>query len=807
VYVQSGTPAISDNTITTSYAGIFHADGGGTASGNTIGFSGGGPGRYGISAGGTATPILDGNTILDDEAVSDIAISTLGTAAGVQIINNTIHVSGGDRALQISPALFQGGSQVSGNDFPAGLATGIEIGGQVQGTAAVGALMPAAGTTVSTYVVSSLNVPADTTLALAAGVTLTGGGSPGTLSVSGTLTAVGAGTGNRNVVFNDVLVTFQPGSMGTMQFCTVQSTLLSYAMVLQGTQTLDSCTVTVGGGGTYGIYVGGGSPAISSNTITAPYGVYVQSGTPAISDNTITTSYAGIFYADGGGTASGNTIGFGGGGPGRYGVYVAGAAAPIVKGNTIYDDPLASDSGIEVAMGAGNAMTQIVNNMICTSGGETFIALPGGFAGTVSGNLNQCGAPTSTPTDTTPPTSTRTPTIALTPTQTSAAIATLTATGAPSATAANTATASATAAATETPSATPAATATASPTSSPEPSPAATPSESATTTVTLTPTETATATPPATATSPPTLTATASPAPSATATPTGSATPSPSPPPTATSTPSPSAPVPSSTATPTATKSDTFVITGVLLGPGSLGMTDNLGRSRLVDERVDLLDCSAAGFCLNYAMTPLLTVFTDDTGRYTFQVPLDLVRRRRYILIRAVFGPVLCRRLLTPTDLRVLSGEFGDGGGAQQVDLILDPIAEAASRLLVAAGADSYSDESIEALRQSVETANATANFAGLTVAAANDQAETTAAADTAVRMILDEARRTPTPIHCVGDCGMNGVVTVEEVVRGVAIVLGSVSFDLCPEFDADAMSGLTQSELRDAVSRALEGC
>ena len=65
--------------------------------------------------------------------MSDIAISAEGTAAGVQIVNNTVNVSGGDYALQLAPALFQAGSQVSGNSFPTGLAAGVALTGQVDG--------------------------------------------------------------------------------------------------------------------------------------------------------------------------------------------------------------------------------------------------------------------------------------------------------------------------------------------------------------------------------------------------------------------------------------------------------------------------------------------------------------------------------------------------------------------------------------------------------------------------------------------------------------------------------------------------
>src|SRR5262249_25258870 len=189
----------------------------GTASGNTIGFSGGGSGRTGINVGASATPTLSGNTILDDTNATDTAISVEATVPGVQILNNAVLVSGADVPLQISPALFQAGSQVSGNNFPGGLAAGVVLTGSMTGMATVGTLMPGSATVVSTYVVQDLSVPMGATLTIAPGITLTGG----TVSVDGTLNAVGASDANRNVVFNDVLVSFTSTATGTLQFCTV----------------------------------------------------------------------------------------------------------------------------------------------------------------------------------------------------------------------------------------------------------------------------------------------------------------------------------------------------------------------------------------------------------------------------------------------------------------------------------------------------------------------------------------------------------------------------------------------------------
>lgn len=831
VYVQNGSPSISNNSLTTSYIAVYFTNGGGSASGNTVAFSASSPPRYAFYTSGAAVPSFSGNNILDDTGAADIAFAIHGSNAGVEIVNNTIGTSGNDIPLQLSPAIFQAPSQLSGNTFPTGLAAGIELVGTAQGMVIIGPLTPAPATTVTSYVLHNLTVPASATLQIAAGITLSGGNSSGSISVSGAIQAIGAGNANRNITFDDITISFQPNGTGTIQFCTFLSAAVSYPLLLQGpSQTVDRCTITLAGG-SYGVYVAGSTPTISNNAITATYGVYVQGGNPSISGNAFSISYIGLYFSGGSGTASGNTIGFSGGSPGRYGVYVA-ASSPIVDGNTIYDDAARTDTGIHVQAGPGNPATQIVNNMICTSGADTFISVPGGFTGTVSGNLNQCGAPTSTPTVTTVPTNTITPTTTRTRTATTGLTATTTRT--PTLTSPPTASGTATRTATISP--TVPATNSATPTSTSTRTPAASPSGTSTRTATstATSTNTSTRTPGATetgtlpATRTPTASSTAAIATStATSAPTGTATAAATgtaPPPTRTSTPismppsvTATVPAPTSTATavatatpsPTATSTagDSFPFSSEVLGPAPAGSTGNRGRYGIPNLRVDLFDCASAGYCLYHALTPRLTTFTDENGEFTFDIPFDVVPRKRYVQIRAVLGPVDCRLLLTPSDLRLLSQRGSGGSAAQATELIVDPIAEALSRLLLDAGADSFSDESIASLRSAVDAANADSNFAGLTVGGANDLAEVTAANDEGVQAIVEDDLRTPTPIPCVGDCDTDERVTVEEIVRGVAIRGASVAFEQCPRFDADASLALTESEVKDAVRRALGGC
>lgn len=59
----------------------------------------------------------------------------------------------------------------------------------------------------------------------------------------------------------------------------------------------------------------------------------------------------------------------------------------------------------------------------------------------------------------------------------------------------------------------------------------------------------------------------------------------------------------------------------------------------------------------------------------------------------------------------------------------------------------------------------------------------------------------------CTGDCNENGVVTVDELVRGVNIALGNAPVDGCLPFDPDGSGTVTISELIGAVNATLGGC
>ncbi len=59
----------------------------------------------------------------------------------------------------------------------------------------------------------------------------------------------------------------------------------------------------------------------------------------------------------------------------------------------------------------------------------------------------------------------------------------------------------------------------------------------------------------------------------------------------------------------------------------------------------------------------------------------------------------------------------------------------------------------------------------------------------------------------CLGDCDGNGVVAVNELIRGVGLALDQSPLHLCAVFDSDFDGTITVSELVEGVGNALNGC
>ena len=59
----------------------------------------------------------------------------------------------------------------------------------------------------------------------------------------------------------------------------------------------------------------------------------------------------------------------------------------------------------------------------------------------------------------------------------------------------------------------------------------------------------------------------------------------------------------------------------------------------------------------------------------------------------------------------------------------------------------------------------------------------------------------------CVGDCSGDGIVKVDELIKGVNIALGSLDLTECPAFDRNKDLVVKVDELIAGVNNALTGC
>jgi hypothetical protein len=71
----------------------------------------------------------------------------------------------------------------------------------------------------------------------------------------------------------------------------------------------------------------------------------------------------------------------------------------------------------------------------------------------------------------------------------------------------------------------------------------------------------------------------------------------------------------------------------------------------------------------------------------------------------------------------------------------------------------------------------------------------------------LNTPRLPASRVACAGDCDGDGAVTIDEIVLGVAMVLGTQPMDACPPFDANGDGTVSIDDLLQAVAATLIGC
>jgi hypothetical protein len=65
----------------------------------------------------------------------------------------------------------------------------------------------------------------------------------------------------------------------------------------------------------------------------------------------------------------------------------------------------------------------------------------------------------------------------------------------------------------------------------------------------------------------------------------------------------------------------------------------------------------------------------------------------------------------------------------------------------------------------------------------------------------------TPSVSGCIGDCNNDSVITIDEILTGIDIVLGNADLSSCENFDGNGDGLVTVDEILTAVNNALNGC
>jgi hypothetical protein len=76
-----------------------------------------------------------------------------------------------------------------------------------------------------------------------------------------------------------------------------------------------------------------------------------------------------------------------------------------------------------------------------------------------------------------------------------------------------------------------------------------------------------------------------------------------------------------------------------------------------------------------------------------------------------------------------------------------------------------------------------------------------------AVLLVLQRSPASAQPTGCTGDCDGSGVVTVDDLLKGVNIALGTLPLSQCSAFDLNGDGAVTVDEILIAVNNALNGC
>ena len=312
-------------------------------------------------------------------------------------------------------------------------------------------------------------------------------------------------------------------------------------------------------------------------------------------------------------------------------------------------------------------------------------------------------------------------------------------------------------------------------------------------------------TPSPTPTPVPTNTATLTPMPSNTPTPTLTNTPTATPTQTATPTPTLTSTLTPTQITPTATPQVTptatpipLVVSGTCMEPGPQGLVPCTSGTM-----VTAFLCTGSS-CAPDTLVELGTTQVGANGQFTFVLDGRQVAGQALVfdatIVPAAGAPTTKRRAANDTAVHYRIIDFGPVGAVTTLDVMIDPISEAAVRLLEENGAQHYSDQGVQDVVQAVRTADHNIDFGGVSAADAANLATEMARPDPLVQTALQMQL-------CTGDCDGSRAVTVNEIITMVNITLGNTPVSACEAGDVDGNGSIAINEIITAVNNALTAC
>jgi hypothetical protein len=115
--------------------------------------------------------------------------------------------------------------------------------------------------------------------------------------------------------------------------------------------------------------------------------------------------------------------------------------------------------------------------------------------------------------------------------------------------------------------------------------------------------------------------------------------------------------------------------------------------------------------------------------------------------------------------------------------------------------------ESVDSTKPQFTAFLSTGDKGGTDVTCVRVQGQPPCSAGSTSQVAISDATITKTGLACVGDCGGNGEVTVDELILMVNVALGGTPVSSCLAGDRDSNGEITIDEILQAVNNSLVGC